>query len=145
MGVSCTVYSWDKSPGGTGGRKKDCRFAVVNGQLRGTAFPGGTGALRWLLAEDPLKAMPGVRIPQSDAEAWVKGLVWFLHNSSEMAAIMDDGSIPPIPTARVEVVSPPGTPKVHVSKKTSKARQKALKKRKVKSTAEIESERAKQK
>jgi hypothetical protein len=106
MGVSCTVYSWDKSPGGTGGRKKDCRFEVVKGRVRGTAFPGGEWALKNILAEDPLKVMPGVRIPQSNAEAWVKGLVWFFHQSSEVAAIMDDGSIPPIPTASAQTVSP---------------------------------------
>jgi hypothetical protein len=105
MGVSCTIRGWDKTKHPA--KPQDwCRFEVVDGKVVGTDLAGRTGLALDIMALDPLKAMPGVRIPLSDAEAWVKALPWY-YRGDEMAGVMDDGSIPPMPGAPVEVSAAP--------------------------------------
>ena len=98
MSTGCTVWGWNRKPGETG-KLALCRFDVAGNSVRGTDLNGKAGLAREIMSFDPLKVMPGVRIPLSNAEAWVKGLPWYYHNSSEIAAVMDDGSVPPMPTA----------------------------------------------
>lgn len=101
MGISCTIRGYDRTQKPSVPQDW-CRFDVVNGVVRGTNLKGKPGLAAEIMTFDPLKAMPGVAIPLSDAEAWVKALPWYYQNSSEMSAVMGDGSVPPIPTAPVK-------------------------------------------
>jgi hypothetical protein len=105
MGVSCTIWGWKKPAGELVGTEPWCRFEVVDGKVVATNLDGGPLTQR-IMALDPLSPLPGVYIPQSDAEAWVKGLPWYF-KGSEVAGIMDDGSIPPYPVAPEEEPAAP--------------------------------------
>jgi hypothetical protein len=93
MSVGCTIYGLSSKAPSTG----ICHFEVQDGRVVGTCAPGYEIMLHDLLAADPLKAMPGVRVPQSDPEAWIKALPWYYSGCGMISAIMDDGSTPPMP------------------------------------------------